>query len=126
MQDLALHLMQDLALHRREARLMSSPKSPFRSDSFEPRFVIESTRREALRHAVELWLLSMGSYWRADSLARYIARQGEFLLVEKPMDELHGEASALHQWSFPQPMPAGEHTYNWEKLPEPLPPEKLC
>ena len=77
-------------------------KSPFASQSWEPRFVVEHYTQAALESAVTLWSECRIGSKSSDGLVRYATRHADHLLVEHP-DTFHpGQLDAL-----PEPIPIG-------------------
>lgn len=59
------------------------PRSPFASESWEPRFVVEHFDDRALRAAIDLWMFSSYGRQRAPGLT-HVACRGDYLLVAHP------------------------------------------
>jgi hypothetical protein len=64
---------------------VTAPHSPFASQSWEPRFVVEHYNEAALHSAIELW----ASMWHIgfatlDSTVRHVTMRPDCLLVEHP------------------------------------------
>jgi hypothetical protein len=62
----------------------SRPRSPFASESWEPRFVVEHHDERALRAAIDLWMFSSCGRRRAPGLFAHVARHGDCLLIAHP------------------------------------------
>lgn len=60
------------------------PRSPFASESWEPRFVIEHHDARALRAAIELWMISLYGIRRPPGVVTHVARHSSYLLVGHP------------------------------------------
>lgn len=59
------------------------PRSPFASESWEPRFVVEHYDVGALAHAVELWRVCNFAFGAAARI-RYVAREPTWMQVAHP------------------------------------------
>jgi hypothetical protein len=78
------------------------PRSPFALESWEPRFVVENFRADALRCAIELWTISE---LRAHPPFTHVMRHADHLLVACSRDRDNGA---------------------WEPLPQPLAIDELA